>query len=194
MIKCIKCGASKSESSDICPACTWPTSYRGWELTKLKVKRITFDVCCVNALEKDDELNIIEKWSKQGLVEVQKAHVFMDELRGEKRIKKGQRLHNHPNIAIFGNTTFGGLDVLGGPDMKEEIREMLFPTTKELNQRQKNDAQHLREHVETGGDLFVTFDGHFIKHGKQKSLRQFGIWVFKPKKAVAFLNRYYGWQ
>lgn len=194
MIKCIKCGTSKSEPSNVCPACTWPTSYKGWDLTKLKVKRITFDVCCVNSLEKDEALNIIEKWSKQGLVEVQKAHVFMGELKGEKRIKKGCKISNHPNVAILGNVTLGGLDVLGGPDMKDEIREMLFPTTKEPTKKQINDVQHLREHVETGGDIFVTFDNHFIKNGKQESLRQFGIWVFKPKETVEFLKKCYSWQ
>ena len=194
MMKCIKCGASNSEILDVCTVCTWPVALKGWGVTKLKVKRITFDTCCVNAKKRDISLNTLEEWAKQGLVEVQKAHTFMEELKGEERIKKAEKMDDHPGLFTFGMSTFGGGDVLAGPDMADEIKEMLFPTTKVLTKNQIYDVQHLREHIQTGGDIFVTFDNHFIKNGKQATLRQYGIWVFKPVEAVAFLKKQYDWK
>ncbi len=70
----------------------------------------------------------------------------------------------------------------------------MFPTTKVLNSNQEYDIEHLRSHVLTGGDIFVTRDPKdFIVRGKKEALSSLGIWVFEPKSAVEFISDLYGW-
>ena len=88
-----------------------------------------------------------------------------------------------------------GIDtVLAGPDMTEPIEETLIPTTDGLTSNQQADVDHLRSHVLTGGDVFVTRNPRdFIVRGKQGVLAKMGIWVFMPEELVRHLQGMYGW-
>jgi len=71
----------------------------------------------------------------------------------------------------------------------------MFPTTSVLTANQKYDIEHLRLHVLTGGDVFVTRNTRdFVAHGKQPGLARLGIWVFTPGELVIFLRELYGWR
>ena len=52
---------------------------------------------------------------------------------------------------------------------------LLFPTTMVLQVNHLRDIEHLRQHVRTGGDAFVTLDGDFLDARRQR-LQQIGIW------------------
>jgi hypothetical protein len=66
--------------------------------------------------------------------------------------------------------------MLVGPDVHDEVRPILFPTTATLTANQNADIDHLRDHVRTGGDAFVTLDeDDFMRHGKRIELQRRGI-------------------
>jgi hypothetical protein len=82
----------------------------------------------------------------------------------------------------------GGPDVLAGPDLGDELHRILFPTTPALTANQRHDVDHLRAHVRTGGDVFVTLNPNdFITRGRQERLRSIGIWVMSPNQLVHLL-------
>lgn len=84
--------------------------------------------------------------------------------------------------------------MLGGPDVLDEVRPVMFPTTLSLNSNQNADIDHLREHVRTGADAFVTLDeDDFIRHGKRPELQRRGIWIFTPSEMTRLLAELYGW-
>ena len=67
----------------------------------------------------------------------------------------------------------------------------MFPTTPVLLANHQQDIEHLRQHVRTGGDAFVTLDGDFLDERRQR-LQQIGIWPFRPDELVAHLRAGYG--
>lgn len=120
---------------------------------------------------------------------------MLEELRGGPRVAKAKLLSPHPRLFTIGSSTIGGPDVLAGPDLVGELQEILFPTSNPLTENQRRDIEHLRLHVQTGGDVFVTLNPNdFITRGRQDVLRSFGIWALSPGETVGLLNELYGWQ
>ncbi len=140
-------------------------------------------------------LNTLEKWGSQGLLHIERSSVFLQELKGPAdRMAKGKAIPEHPGLFTLGTSALGGSDVLAGPDIGTHLKQILFSKVPTLTPNQQNDVEHLRQHVRTGRDIFVTLDTNdFIKQNKQVTLTQLGIWVFTPAEAVAHLKRLYGW-
>lgn len=119
---------------------------------------------------------------------------MLDELEGKARVAKAQSLAPHPGLFTIGFSAIGGPDVLAGPDLSSELQQILFPTANPLTENQRHDVEHLRLHVRTGGDAFVTLNPNdFITRGRQETLRSFGIWVLSPGELVGLLTELYGW-
>ncbi len=186
-MKCVKgCGADVVPQQTNCPRCTWPYQLGGWHKTTYELRRITIDTCCLNVKQKDNDLNLLESWEKQGHFELQRSDALLAELRGPAyRITKAQNVAGHPPLFHMGSSFGGG--VLAGPDLSDVLRQVLFPTVKNLKQKQTMDIRHLQQHIQTGGDCFVTIDKHFISRAEQ--LHELGIWVFRPNEMVALLRR-----
>ena len=107
----------------------------------------------------------------------------------------GERLGRQPGLFTLGSSTLGGPDVLAGPDLPVELHQILFPTARLLTDNQRHDIEHLRLHVRTGGDIFVTLNANdFITRGRQETLRSFGTWVLSPKELLGLLRELHGWQ
>lgn len=120
---------------------------------------------------------------------------MLGELAGEARVAKARSLEPHPGLITLGRSALGGPDVLGGPDLPGELQQILFPTAKPLTENQRYDVEHLRLHVRTGGDVFVTLNPNdFITRGRQQTLRSFGMWVLSPSELVGLLAELYGWR
>lgn len=191
---CVKCGNQIATGENACPDCTWPLSRDAWQYTRFVIRRVTVDTSCINAKRLDPDLNALEYWASSGLLTIQRSGTLLEELRGKKRIDKAQGLEEHPSLFVIGVSTLDSGAVLAGPDMQEYLEEILFPTTKNLTENQEFDVEHLRSHVLTGGDIFVTKDpSDFIARGKQDRLASLGIWVFDPPGAVQFVHDLYGW-
>jgi len=120
--------------------------------------------------------------------------MMLKELKGKERVEKGESLQRHPNLFVLGSSFLGGEDVLSGPDLGDELREILFPKIRALSKNQQFDVQHLRLHILTGGDIFLTLNSNdFITRGRKEKLASHGIWVFTPDDAVDLLKRIYDW-
>lgn len=192
--KCIHCGVGKV-GPDNCIACSWPYSENGWSNFKLGLRRITIDTNCINAKQASAPLNLLEKWAKEGKIEIQKSTPFSVEAQGNaKRETKEKQVDGHPSLFTLGSSSFSGGAVLAGPDLTKEIQIILFPGVTPLSIGQERDVQHLAEHVRTGGHLFVTIDtSDFMSGNKEKKLRSLGVWAVTPEKAVALFESVYGW-
>jgi hypothetical protein len=195
MGECVKCGSRNIVGAASCPQCTWPFSRDAWRTSKLQIRRVTLDTGCINAKRRDPDLNKLEGWAAKGLLELQRSDAMLSELSGEARLEKARSLPPHPGLFTLGSSVLGGPDVLAGPDLPDELQEILFPTAKPLTESQRHDVDHLRLHVRTGGDVFVTRNPNdFINRGRQEMLRSFGVWVLSPNELVGLLIEIYAWQ
>jgi len=107
---------------------------------------------------------------------------------------KGNSIKAQPELFRLDHSFLDGPDVLAGPDIGPTAEEVLFPTSNNLTANQINDIEHLRLHVMTGCDVFVTLNTRdFINGGKQVELASYGIWVFTPEGIVSLLKNLYCW-
>lgn len=195
MGECVKCGYRNPAGAAACARCTWPFSRDACETSKLRIRRVTLDTGCVNAKGRDPDLNTLERWAAAGHIELYRSEVMLDELAGKARVEKARSLAPHPGLFTLGSSTLGGPDVLAGPDLPDELQQILFPTANSLSENQRYDVEHLRLHVRTGGDVFVTLNPNdFITRGRQETLRSFGIWVLSPSQLVKLLTELYDWE
>jgi hypothetical protein len=194
MQKCVKCGAGISVGSTRCSSCTWPFSPEAWRHSALPIRRITLDTGCINAKRKNEALNTLERWADEGRLRLQRSDVMLGELEGDARVQKAVALDEHPGLFSPEESVLDGPNVLAGPDMRTELQHVLFPTAWPLTSNQRHDVEHLRLHVLTGGDAFVTLNSNdFISRGRQELLRVCGIWVLQPPELVALLKNLYEW-
>jgi len=194
MAECVKCGSDIPTGAAGCSSCTWPFSIEAWPQSSLKIHRLTLDTGCINAKGKNEALNVLERWAQEGLLELQRSDAMLEEIEGEARVAKAEAMAEHPGLFILDQSVLDGPDVLAGPDLEADLQGLLFPTAHPLTDNQSNDVEHLRLHVLTGGDVFVTLNRNdFITRGRQEALRACGIWVMQPPEIVELLKNLYKW-
>jgi hypothetical protein len=151
----------------------------------------------VNAKQAHADLNLLERWATEGRIVLERSEVFLRELKGSFRVAKAQQLAPHQpvwELGVPGRSELGLTTPLAGPDVGDEVTDVLFPTTAAPNSNQLADVEHLREHVIHGADVFVTLDeDDFIRGGKRERLQRQGIWVFTPAEVTRLLIELYGW-
>lgn len=163
-----------------------------WADTDLVIKRVTIDTGCINQLQKDDDLNTLEHWEKEGHITLQRSDALLAELKGRPRIEKAELIEPLPPVWVLGTSGLGIDTRLAGPDMTELARKIMFPTTDILTGKQNYNVEHLQAHVLTGGDVFVTKNPNdFLVRRKKESLMSLGIWVFQPADLVELLHDLY---
>lgn len=189
---CLRCGLQILSAN--CTGCTWPYAPEGWAFWDRRRRRdfrVTIDTGCVNARQMDENLNQLEAWNNDGTIRLERSRVLLRELEGQRRILKAQSINPHPPLWTLGVSSLGsGERAVLAARMPEEntLTNILFPTTRTLSSGHRLDAQHLQWHVHTGGDVFVTKDGDFLRHHEE--LYRIGIWVFSPAAAVAHIRRW----
>lgn len=194
---CVRCGNPRLPTDVVCHACSWPFSEYAWGQTTSRINRITLDTCCLNSKRKNDNLNKLEDWAERGYFELQRASEMLEEVQRSQIdlfVDKAMAIQEVPGVFMLDASILGGGDVLAGPDLRVELREILFPHP-QLTLNQISDIEHLHEHIRTGGDIFATSDlNGYIKNGKREQLIQRGIWVFPPEHLIPFLRHLYDWQ
>src|SRR5258707_13826388 len=107
MIECVKCGHRNEETAQACGDCRWPFTVAAWSNTTYKIRRMTFDTCCVNAESKHTDLNTLERWGKEGHIHIQRAKAMLTDLTNDKGVKAEKRrakalmMSDHPEVARF---------------------------------------------------------------------------------------------
>lgn len=193
-LECVRCGCRNPPGATGCRDCGWPFTLGAWADFERPPYRITLDTGCINARAQHDDLNLLESWGHQGRLLLQRSDAMLAEMKGDARVVKAAALPSHPGVFTLGVGRLGGPDVLAGPDMKGELEATLFPTTSTLSANQRHDVEHLRSHVRTGGDVFVTLNPNdFISRGRQERLRSVGIWVMSPNELVGLLLSAFRW-
>ncbi len=192
-IECPRCG-EKLVPMEIenCHECTWPFRETGWAKWRGRIHRITIDSSCINEKQKDPSLNTLERWAEKGLIKIERADAMLAELKGEQRIEKARVMPPHPGLFTLDVSCLDGGDVLAGPEIPDAaLKDVLFPSAKTLNEKQKADIRHLKQVVRTGSDCFVTINTRdFIRDGRREKLvNRFGIWVFTPEEIVGLLRK-----
>jgi len=191
--ECVKCGKAFIRDAAACDMCSWPLTRGAWSSSKCRIFRVTLDTSCVNAKGRNPDLNTLERWAAAGHLALQRSAEMLKELQGEAPVAKASSLATHPDLFSLDANFLGSPDVLAGPDIPQELRQILFPTAKPLTENQGADVEHLRLHVRTGGDVFVTLNPNdFITRGRQEALSSFGIWVLSPAELVGLLKELYG--
>jgi hypothetical protein len=191
---CVKCGARITPGSAPCADCQWPFSEEAGVAFNRLPLRVTLDTSCINVKRQNEDLNLLEEWAEQGRLVLQRAEAMLSEIKGDARVAKAAAMPGHPRLFTLGISTLGGGDVLAGPDMQAELQSILFPTAATLTSNQRHDVEHLRRHVQTGGDLFVTLNlNDFITRGRQQKLRSVGIWVMLPAELTGLLGSAFDW-
>jgi hypothetical protein len=172
-----------------CRHCGWPFTIEAWSDFERPPYRVTLDTGCINARAQNGALNLLELWAQHGQVVLQRSDAMLAEMKGEARIAKATELPPQPGLFTLGVSRLGGPDVLAGPDMRDELGRILFPTASAPTANQRHDIDHLHAHVRTGGDVFVTLNPNdFITRGRQERLRSVGIWVMSPDELVNLLT------
>lgn len=197
MSECVRCGHDNFSDAAACQDCAWPLALDAWRGSHHRIRRVSLDTGCVNAKRQNIYLNLLERWADDGLIALERSGAFLAELKGYLRRQKAEAIAPHRpvwRLGIPGMSELGVNTFLAGPDVGDEVAPVLFPTAATLTANQAADVEHLRQHVITGADVFVTLNERdFIRRGKQQRLRHQGIWVLTPQGATQLLAELYGW-
>lgn len=193
-LDCVRCGGNNELDATACTDCRWPFTVEACADFTRPPYRITVDTSCINVRRQNQDLNALELWAQQGRLVLQRADAMLGEIKGEARVTKAEAMAPHPGMFTLGVSALGGPDVLAGPDMEAELEGILFPTSAALTPNQRHDVEHLRKHIQTGGDVFVTLNPNdFITRGRQERFCSVGIWVMPPRELVSLLTSAFAW-
>lgn len=159
---------------------------------------LTIDTNSINTRQADENLNALEEWHKNGLVEIVKTDVMDTEFlkaapyqRDVFMAKSSQYREDigelHCDDSRVGHARVGPLENYP----LEAMRRILFPKFETLTEpekeRARRDAMHLATHYMYKRDCFVTCDKHFI--AARDSLKaKFGVVILRPDECVSLLR------
>ncbi len=163
---------------------------------KPKTLTITIDTNAINVKQRIEELNLLEKYERWGLVQIFKTDALDTELLadetswGQNRRDKASNLPEDIGIGVIDHSRVGHARVAGEEDVKlqDEIINVLFQKTRhQLTTQQLRDAMHLHTHVMHHRDFFVTRDKHILSR-KEELHKKFGINTGTPEECLQFIK------
>lgn len=143
---------------------------------------ISRDTNCLNSKGRIPELNQLQEWAEQGLIDYGSGETLFDELSP-----------GHGSLREAACTTgFRGGDITPEQTSQyNQLRQILFPSIPEpeLTPQQDADLRHLLNHLECQNSrwaFFVTNDHHFPDH--KATLSQADILVGTPEECISWLG------
>ncbi len=166
---------------------------------------LTFDTTCINAKGKNRELNQLEAWQREGLIQIVSGTSVEEELLQADsepfRTQRLQKFGTYDDVDagywVLGYSRLGKSTMVGDDSTAQEMEEIahiLFPKCpwQLLNKNQIRDVMVLHTHLTHKRDVFVTLNTKdFIgtKEMKGQLLNEkFGILVMTPQEAVAYVR------
>lgn len=177
-LECVRCGGKNAPGAAACKDCRWPFTIEAWGEFDRAPYRITLDTSCINVKRQNQDLNALEAWADQGKLVLQRSDAMLNEVKGDSRVSKAESMSPHPGLFTLGVSRLDGPDVLACPDLEAELEAVLFPTSATLTPNQRHDVEHLRQHVRSGGDVFVTLNPNdFITRCRASSTWSRSAWA-----------------
>lgn len=123
---------------------------------------ITIDTNRINSKGDLEDMNKLEEYAKNGIIEIVGTERLLQEMeRYDRGKKKAESYKNISEPYTVGFSKIGSFYISGGEGIKfKEIAAILFPTKKpiELNKSESNDVMHLVSHSHSQSEYFVTND------------------------------------
>ena len=164
--------------------------------------KLTLDTGCFPTKDKHPELDRIFELEKQGKVIISYADAVLadilqgqksvqslppkeqipaqkrlDKTKGHQQVKSGMKFQYPYNVfpLKFHNTA-----------LFNQVKDILFPQVKTLNDNQDRDVRHVVAHIMAGNDVFITKNTNdFIKNGKREALAGIGAVVKTPDEFIS---------
>lgn len=141
---------------------------------------ISHDTNCLNSKGRIPELNQLQDWADQELIDYGSGETLWDEL---------PQGHGSLREAACA-TGFRGGDLTPQQNSQyDQFRQTLFPSIQQLTDQQDADLRHLLNHLECQNShwaFFVTNDHHFLD--RKEELSSQGILVGTPKDCISWLR------
>lgn len=163
--------------------------------------KITIDSNLINARQKDELINCLEKLHAENKIQIVVSQRLLDEMHRKKTIEKAQKYNNISEPSVIGRSKVGESYATGGGKNRpsfSEISQIIFPNSNALNQNEINDVMHLIAHCYSDSKYFITnntkdfMDGkktnknrnQNLKNETRRKLQALSIDVLTPQEAV----------
>ncbi len=153
-----------------------------------KIPTLTIDSNCINARGNYKYMNEIEKLAEKGRVKIYVTSTMETEFQKGNGYQKGRnKLKNYDmdiEIGVWGHSRYGASLWGGKKDSKlfNEIKEILYPNTKELTDNQIKDSMYLQTHINCKRDYFITDDEEHILCKKNELKNKLNLIVCTPQE------------
>ena len=157
--------------------------------------RITVDSNSINGKGEDEAVNTLERWEREGKVELVATDRLLEEVGGyEGSVRKAEAMDQAGEVFTLGFATLGdGQLVEEWRDLPDvvELGRAIFGRQK-LTRNHENDLVALVAHVNATSDYFMTTDGDFQRL-TPRQVERFGLKIRTPRQIVEELLRSPGW-
>lgn len=152
---------------------------------------ITLDTNCIIDIGKDEYIDKLIGFEKQGLIEIHKTDVVDTELQNTSAINKSANFEEDLGFGIVDHSRIG-FTRIGGDETKsffDMLLHLVFPETKgqTATKNQIRDIMHIIVHRDHNRDYFVTKDNDFINKSEILD-KDYKIVVVTPKRCVELFN------
>lgn len=152
---------------------------------------VYIDTNCINARQKDDSLNELEKLHEVGKIQIEKTSVLDTELQEGKGyplgLNKSDRYIESYEVAVLDHSRLGHSVVGGNNDEKmfSRILEILWGKKHRTrySKSEIRDAMHLFTAIRYGGSYFITLERDLLIKAELLQ-KEFGIKTRSPKDCL----------
>lgn len=157
-------------------------------INNINTLTLTIDSNCINAKGNYKYMNKVEELAKNRRVKIYVTSTMETEFLKDKGYQKGiNKLRNYEvdiEIGVWSHSRFGSCKFGSKEDSKRfnEIKKILFPNLKELNDEQIKDSMHLQTHLHYNRDFFITDDKKHILNKKDELKKRLNLLVCTPRE------------
>lgn len=151
---------------------------------------VAIDTNVINSRQQIEEMNELEKWDNEGLVEI----VIPGSLSGEiknYRPEAWNKIGKYRKVfgpGFYDNQILYGTMIFGSPEPEySELRSIIFPKKTTLGQNDQRDIIHLIACIRNNVDYFVT-DEEAIFENRDKIRAKFNINITNSKNIIMELK------
>lgn len=170
--------------------------------------KVTIDSMLINQRQKDDELNSLEEYHRQGIITIVGAQRLLYEMenRNPVSLAKAKQYDNISEPFTIGLSRIGDAYISGQENAPtfNQLSSILFPeiSASDLTENQENDVMHLVAHMHSDSQCFITRNtkdfidekrtnenrNRDLSNLKRNKLRELGAIILTPTELLATLS------